>query len=71
MWIRAYLNGHVGGMRTGFKREHGGNSWGDRNAEEEEILQFVQAYDFGVFNTLFQTKVEHLITYKSGDNVSD
>ena len=38
MWIGADLNGHVGGTRTGFEREHGGNSWGGRNAELEEIL---------------------------------
>ncbi len=29
--------------------------WVDRNAE---------AYDVGVVNTFFQTKLEHLITYK-------
>ena len=66
MCIGADLNGHVGGARTGFEREHGGNSWGDRNAEGEEILQFAQAYDLGVVNTFFQKKMEHLITYMSG-----
>ena len=66
MWIGADLNGHVGGTRTGFEREHGGNSWGDRNAEREEILQFAHAYDLGVVNSFFQKKMEHLITYKSG-----
>ena len=66
MWIGTYLNGHVGGTRTGFEREYGGNSWGDRNAEGEEILQFAQAYDLGVVNTFFQKKMEHMITYKSG-----
>ena len=66
MWIGADLNGHVGGTRTGFEREHGGNSWGDRNAEGEAILQFAQAYDLGVVNTFFQKKMEHLITYKNG-----
>ena len=65
MWTGADLNGHVGGTRTGFEREHGGNSWGDRHAEGEEILQFAQAYDLGVVNTFFQKKMEHLITYKS------
>ena len=64
--IGAYLNGHIGGTRTGFEREHGGNSWGDRNAEGEEILQFAQAYDMGGVNTFFPNKLEHLITYKSG-----
>ena len=63
MWIVADLNGHVGGARTGFEREHGGNSCGDRNAEGEEILQFAQSYDLGVVNTFFQKKMEHLITY--------
>ena len=66
MWIAADLNGHVGGTRTGCEREHGGNCWGNRNAEGEEILQFVQAYDLGVVKTFSQKKVEHLINYKSG-----
>ena len=64
MWIGADLNGHVGGTITRFDREHGGNSWGDRNAEGEEILQFAQAYELGVH--LFQKKVAHRITHKSG-----
>ena len=68
--IGADQNGHVGGTRTGFEREHGGNSWGDRNAEGEEILQFAQAYDLGIVNTYFQKKVEHLITYKNGERRS-
>ena len=40
--------------------------WGDRNAEGEEILQFAQAYDLGVVEAIFQKKMEHLISYKSG-----
>ena len=55
MWIGADLNGHVGGTRTGFEREHGRNSWGDRNAEGEEILQFAQAHDLGM-DICIQTK---------------
>ena len=70
MWIGGDLNGHVGGTRTGFEREHVGNSWGDRNVEGEEILQFAQAYDLGIVNTFFQTKMEHTITYKSGWRMS-
>ena len=66
MCIGADLNVHIGGTITGFEREHGVNSWGDRNSEGEEILQFAQAYDLGVVNTFFQKKLEHLITYKSG-----
>ena len=59
MWIGADLNGHVGGTRTGFGREHEGN-------EGEEILQFAQANDLGVVNTFFQKKMGRLITYMSG-----
>ena len=66
MWIGADLNDNVGGTRTWFQREHGGSSWGDKNAEGEEILQFAQAYDLGVVKTFFQEKMENLITYKSG-----
>ena len=66
MWLGADLNGHVGGTITVFDREHRGNSWGDRNADGEEILQFAQTYDLGVVNTFFQNKGEHRITHKSG-----
>ena len=69
MWIGADKNGHVGGTTTGFEREHGGNSWGDRNAAGE-ILQFAQAYDLGVVNTFFQKKMAHLISYKWREKVS-
>ena len=46
MRIGADLNGHVGGTRTRFEREHRVNCWGDINAEGEEILQFAQVYDW-------------------------
>ena len=70
MWIGADLNGHVGETRTRYEREHGGNSWGDRNAKGKDILQFAQAYDLGIVNTFFQKKMEHIITYKSGGRMS-
>ena len=65
--IGADLNGHVGRDRSGFEQEHGGNSFGDRNDEEEDVLRFAQAYNLEIVNTFFQKQEEHIITYKGGN----
>ena len=65
--IGADLNGHVGRDRSGFEKEHGGHSFGDRIEEGEDVLRFAQAYNLGLVNTFSQKQEEHLITYKSGN----
>ena len=52
--IGAYLNGHVGDKRDGFEREHGGNGYGQRNDEGEDVLRFAQAYNLAIVNTFLQ-----------------
>ena len=62
----ADLNGHVGDKRDGFEREHGGNGYGQRNDEGEDVLRFAKAYNLAIVNTFFNKREDHIITYKSG-----
>ncbi|KAG8225450.1 hypothetical protein J437_LFUL004451 [Ladona fulva] len=68
--IGADLNGHVGRRRCGEERADGRWSVGERNREEERIMEHAVAYDLTIVNTCFRKGEEHLITYKSGDRVS-
>ena len=49
---------------------HGGYGFGDRNNFRAAILDFAVAYDLIVANTFFRKRDEHLITFKSGPNMS-
>jgi hypothetical protein len=63
------LKGHVGTVRGGFERVHGGFGYGEQNQEGEDILNFAIAYDLMVANT-FRKKKSHLITFSSGQHSS-
>jgi hypothetical protein len=52
IFIGGDLNGHVGTIREGFERVHGGFEYGEQNQEGEDILNFAIAYDFMVANTM-------------------
>jgi hypothetical protein len=56
LFIRGDLNSHVGKVRGGFERVHGGFGYGEQNQEGENILNFVIAYDLMVVNTFFRKK---------------
>jgi hypothetical protein len=56
LFIGGDLNGHVGTVRGGFERVHGGFGYGEQNQEGEDILKFVIAYDLMVANTFFRKK---------------
>ena len=45
---------------------HGGNGFGDRNAEGEVILEFATCLDLVVANTFFTKETQKLVTYESG-----
>eukprot|EP00262_Sarcandra_glabra_P012088 TRINITY_DN3039_c0_g2_i3.p1 TRINITY_DN3039_c0_g2~~TRINITY_DN3039_c0_g2_i3.p1 ORF type:complete len:402 (+),score=55.32 TRINITY_DN3039_c0_g2_i3:275-1480(+) len=62
------FNGHVGKMRNGYERIHGGYGFGERNEMGGAILDFAVAFDLAIANTFFKKKDEHLITFKSGAN---
>jgi hypothetical protein len=70
LFIGGDLNGHVGTVRGGFERVHGGFGYGERNQEREDILNFAIAYDLMVANTFFRKKKSHLITFISGQHSS-
>ncbi|XP_066927936.1 craniofacial development protein 2-like [Clytia hemisphaerica] len=46
------LNGHVGKDTAGFDNVHGGNGFGDRNADGVRLLDFCLAADLSVTQTL-------------------
>jgi hypothetical protein len=70
LFIEGDLNGHVGTVREGFERVHGGFGYGEQNQEGEDILNFAIAYDLIVANTFFRKKKSHLITFSSGQHSS-
>ncbi|XP_065319037.1 uncharacterized protein LOC135927029 [Gordionus sp. m RMFG-2023] len=64
------LNGHVGASSEGYEGVHGGFNYGMRNLEGERILDFSDAMDIIVCNTMFKKESEKLVTYKSGSTIS-
>jgi len=60
------LNGHVGSRSDDYVGVHGGFSYGTRNVEGERILEFGDAMEMVVCNTLFKKEDKKLVTYESG-----
>lgn len=63
------LNGHVGCMQDGYSC-HRGNGYGTRNVDRHQILDFAEANNFIISNTIIKKHTSHLITYTSGDRTS-
>ena len=63
-------NGHIGSQSSGFEEVHGGQAIGKRNTEGERVLEFAFANELVVGNTWFKKKPEHLVTYQSGNAVT-
>ena len=61
------MNGHVSRDMDGFEGVHGGNGFGDRNAEGEAILEFATCFELVVVNTFFTKETQKLVTYKSSE----
>ena len=70
IFIGGDFNRHVGTSHSGFENIHGGCGFGDRNEAENTILDFVVSYDTILANIWFRKRDYHLITYKSGGNIS-
>ena len=66
VFIAGDLNGHVGASASGYVGPHGGYGYGVRNPEGERILEFCEATDMLVGNTLFTKRPDRLVTYESG-----
>ena len=64
--IAGDLNGHVGRSSEGYEGIHGGRGYGNRNKEGDRILEFGNATDMVVLNTMFDKRDSRLITYQSG-----
>ena len=61
------LNGHVGHHSQGFSQHHGEYGYGTRNQEGMRILDLCAATDLAFTNTLFRKRYSRLVTYSSGD----
>ena len=64
------LNGHVGKTADGYEGVHGGFGYGNRNPEGERILEFCDATNMVIANTLFRKRDSRLVTYQSGNSSS-
>ena len=60
------MNRYVGRDVDSFEGVHGGNGFGDRNAEGEAILAFATCFDLVVANTFFTKETQKLVMYESG-----
>ena len=56
------MNGHVGRDVDGCEGVHGGNGFGDCNAEGEAILEFATCFDLFVANTFCTKETQKLVT---------
>jgi len=61
------LNGHVGSHGDDYMGVHGGFGYGTRNVEGERILDFGDAMEMVVCNTLFKKEDKKLVTFESGE----
>ena len=60
------LNGHVGASAEGYEGVHGRSGFEARNTEGVRILEFGDAFDMVVCNTMFKQRPSRLITFESG-----
>ena len=60
------LNGHVGALADGYEGVYGGSGFGVRNTEGVRMIEFGDALDMVVCNTMFKKRPSRLITYESG-----
>ena len=70
MFIGGDLNGHVGRDNFGYQGIHGGFGFGSRNEEGINILDFASTHDLILANTHFIKRESHMITFKSGQTMS-
>jgi hypothetical protein len=66
LFIGGDLNGHVGSTCAGFEVAPRSFSYGSRNQEGEDVLDFAMAFDLMIANTFFRKRESHLVTYRSG-----
>ena len=64
------LNGHICTTSADFEVIHGVFGYGSRNQEEEEVLDFVVAFDLLIGNTFFRKRESYLVAYSSGQHSS-
>ena len=60
----------MGANNVGFEQVHEGFGYGSRSQEGEDILNFALAYDLLIANTFFSKRESHLVTFRSGQHLS-
>ena len=68
--IGADFNGHVGEGNTGDERVMGKYGIQDRNAEGQMVVDFAKRTEMAILNTYFQKRLNHKVTYKSGNRTT-
>ena len=68
--IGADLNAHLGEGGEGYRRIHGGEGYGKRNAEGQKALESLEGIDMAVVDNFFKKREKQKITYKSGQGQS-
>uniref|UniRef100_H2ZTY1 Endonuclease/exonuclease/phosphatase domain-containing protein n=1 Tax=Latimeria chalumnae TaxID=7897 RepID=H2ZTY1_LATCH len=51
----------------GYEGNHGGQGYGERNTEGENVLRMAQAHNLAVVDTYFKKQEHYLVTYRSGN----
>ncbi|KAF3682304.1 putative disease resistance RPP13-like protein 1-like [Capsicum annuum] len=59
------FNGHVGVLPESYGDMHKGYSFGERNEEEDAMLDFTRAFGMVVVNSRFLKEEDHLVTFQS------
>ena len=67
LFLGGDFNGHIGTRMDGYVRTHGGFGYRIRNDEGVALLDFEVVYDLTIVNSLFKKKVDHLVTFRSGN----
>ncbi|GFS27372.1 endonuclease-reverse transcriptase HmRTE-e01 [Elysia marginata] len=62
--IGADLNAHLGEGGEGYRRIHGGEGYGKRNAEGQNALESLEGLDMAVVNTFFKKREKQKIPSK-------
>lgn len=66
----AEFNGHLGAENERIKRIHGGHGFENVNEDGKRMLDLASSFDLATASTYFCKREEHLITYKTGGNVT-
>ena len=59
---------YVGRSNSDYGDVHGGYGFGERNTEDERMLEFCDATNMVVTNTMFSKRHSRVVTYECGSS---